>query len=137
MLKVIFSYNNDDVITGYGPVGSYSSTESTAILELTAEDIDSISNYPPMFLRYDPTTNTVAYDELLSEEFKLLQMELKAVEEERKAAELASLMLREPRIATLDEEKVNEELRHENTLLRNRLANLEDLVEELFQKLEQ
>lgn len=116
MLKVIFSYNNDDVITGYGIAGCYHSTEKTGEVEIDEEAFGALSNYPPMFLRYDRIRKTIAYDSILQQIYQLQQTEIK----------------------TAKEEMVEEQaLRAQVETLENKLSNLEDLIESLFQLLEQ
>lgn len=114
VLKLIFSYDNDYAITGYGIAGCYHSTERTGEIEITEEEFEELSNYPPMFLRYDPMIDTISYDSLLQKTYTLHQIEIvkEAVTEEQ--------------VLGAHVEK-----------LENRLSNLEGLIESLMQRLDQ
>lgn len=113
VLKLIYSYDNDYAITGYGIAGCYHSTERTGEIEITEKEFEELSNYPPMFLRYDPMTDTITYDPLLQKTYTLHQIEI--VKEE------------------ITEEQV---LRAHVEKLENRLSNLDGLIESLVQRLE-
>lgn len=112
MLKVIFSYNNDDVITGYGIAGCYHSTEKTGEVEIDEEAFEALSNYPPMFLRYDPIRKTIAYDATLKQTYQFQQTKMKTANEKRE-----------------EEQELSAHIK----TLENRLSNLEDLIKSLFQ----
>ncbi len=114
VLKLIFSYDNDYAITGYGIAGCYHSTERMGEIEITEEEFEELSNYPPMFLRYDPMIDTITYDPLLQKTYHLEQVEMTKEE--------------------MEEEQVH---RDQAKMLENKVSNLESLIESLIQRLEQ
>lgn len=114
-MKVIFSYDENQVITGYGIAGCYQSTEKTGEIEISEEEFEALSNYPPIFLRYDSKTHAIVYDPLLRQTYQSQRSEVMLVNEDN------------------DEElKLKEQVVH----LENKVSRLEDLVQSLVQRLE-
>ncbi|MFR3995078.1 MAG: hypothetical protein ACLTZK_09595 [Turicibacter sp.] len=113
-MKLIFSYDQEYAITGYGLVGCYHSTERMGEIEITEEEFEKLSHYPPMFLRYDPITDTITYDPLLQKTYHLEQVE--SIKEE------------------LEEEQAHKD---QVKLLENKVSNLENLIASLMQRLDQ
>lgn len=113
-MKLIFSYDQDYAITGYGLAECYHSTERMDEIEITEEEFEELSNYPPMFLRYDPITVTIAYDPHLQEIYHLEQLETTKEEIEEGQAQADQVKM-----------------------LENKVSNLENLIATFMQRLEQ
>lgn len=123
-MKVLFSYDDNNIITGYSLNDNFTSSDNIIELEMTEEEFEIIQNYPPIFLKYDEISNKVIYESSFEDDFKLKRMEELAIKEEEKAKEMNGLLNR------------NAEYQNalaENKILKERLATVEELLKMLFQ----
>lgn len=123
-MKVLFSYDDNNIITGYSLNDNFTSSDNIIELEITEEEFEIIQNYPPIFLKYDEISNKVIYESSFEDDFKLKRMEELAIKEEEKAKEMNGLLNR------------NAEYQNalaENKILKERLATVEELLKMLFQ----
>lgn len=123
-MKVLFSYDNKNAITGYSLQENFTSSDNIVELEMTEEEFESIQNYPPIFLKYDNVNNKVIYESSFEDDFKLKKMEELAVKEEEKTNELNEILNRSVEYQNAIAE---------NKLLKERLATVEELLKMLFQ----
>ena len=123
-MKVLFSYDDNNAITGYSVQGNFTSSDNIVELEMTEEEFESIQNYPPIFLKYDNVNNKVIYESSFEDDFKLKKMEELAVKEEEKTNELNEILNRSVEYQNAIAE---------NKLLKERLATVEELLKMLFQ----
>ena len=123
-MKVLFSYDNKNAITGYSLQENFTSSDNFVELEMTEEEFESIQNYPPIFLKYDNVNNKVIYESSFEDDFKLKKMEELAVKEEEKTNELNEILNRSVEYQNAIAE---------NKLLKERLATVEELLKMLFQ----
>lgn len=123
-MKVLFSYDNNNVITGYSLQENFTSSDNIVELEMTEEEFKNIQNYPPIFLKYDNVNNKVIYESSFEDDFKLKKMEELAVKEEEKTNELNEILNRSVEYQNAIAE---------NKLLKERLATVEELLKMLFQ----
>ena len=126
-MKVLFSYDDNNAITGYSLQENFTSSDNIVELEMTEEEFKNIQNYPPIFLKYDNVNNKVIYESSFEDDFKLKKMEELAVKEEEKTNESNEL-----------NEILNRSVEYqnaiaENKLLKERLATVEELLKMLFQ----
>ena len=123
-MKVLFSYDNKNAITGYSLQENFTSSDNIVELEMTEEEFKNIQNYPPIFLKYDSVNNKVIYESSFEDDFKLKKMEELAVKEEEKTNELNEILNRSVEYQNAIAE---------NKLLKERLATVEELLKMLFQ----
>ena len=123
-MKVLFSYDNKNAITGYSLQENFTSSDNIVELEMTEEEFKNIQNYPPIFLKYDNVNNKVIYESSFEDDFKLKKMEELAVKEEEKTNELNEILNRSVEYQNAIAE---------NKLLKERLATVEELLKMLFQ----
>ena len=123
-MKVLFSYDNNNVITGYSLQENFTSSDNIVELEMTEKEFKNIQNYPPIFLKYDNVNNKVIYESSFEDDFKLKKMEELAVKEEEKTNELNEILNRSVEYQNAIAE---------NKLLKERLATVEELLKMLFQ----
>ena len=93
-MKVLFSYDNKNAITGYSLQENFTSSDNIVELEMTEEEFKNIQSYPPIFLKYDNVNNKVIYESSFEDDFKLKKMEELAVKEEEKSNELNEILNR-------------------------------------------
>ena len=123
-MKVLFSYDDNNAITGYSLQENFTSSDNIVELEMTEEEFKNIQNYPPIFLKYDSVNNKVIYESSFEDDFKLKKMEELAVKEEEKTNELNEILNRSVEYQNAIAE---------NKLLKERLATVEELLKMLFQ----
>lgn len=123
-MKVLFSYDNKNAITGYSLQENFTSSDNIVELEMTEEEFKNIQSYPPIFLKYDNVNNKVIYESSFEDDFKLKKMEELAVKEEEKTNELNEILNRSVEYQNAIAE---------NKLLKERLATVEELLKMLFQ----
>ena len=123
-MKVLFSYDNKNAITGYSLQENFTSSDNIVELEITEEEFKNIQSYPPIFLKYDNVNNKVIYESSFEDDFKLKKMEELAVKEEEKTNELNEILNRSVEYQNAIAE---------NKLLKERLATVEELLKMLFQ----
>lgn len=123
-MKVLFSYDDNNAITGYSLQENFTSSDNIVELEMTEEEFKNIQNYPPIFLKYDSVNNKVIYESSFEDDFKLKRMEELAVKEEEKTNELNEILNRSVKY---------QNILAENKLLKEKLATVEELLKMLFQ----
>ena len=123
-MKVLFSYDNKNAITGYSLQENFTSSDNIVELEMTEEEFKNIQSYPPIYLKYDNVNNKVIYESSFEDDFKLKKMEELAVKEEEKTNELNEILNRSVEYQNAIAE---------NKLLKERLATVEELLKMLFQ----
>ena len=123
-MKVLFSYDNKNAITGYSLQENFTSSDNIVELEMTEEEFKNIQSYPPIFLKFDNVNNKVIYESSFEDDFKLKKMEELAVKEEEKTNELNEILNRSVEYQNAIAE---------NKLLKERLATVEELLKMLFQ----
>lgn len=123
-MKVLFSYDDNNAITGYSLQENFTSSDNIVELEMTEEEFKNIQNYPPIFLKYDSVNNKVIYESSFEDDFKLKRMEELAVKEEEKTNELNEILNRSVKY---------QNVLAENKLLKEKLATVEELLKMLFQ----
>ena len=122
-MKVLFSYDNKNAITGYSLQENFTSSDNIVELDMTEEEFKNIQNYPPIFLKYDNVNNKVIYESSFEDDFKLKKMEELAVKEEEKTNELNEILN-----WSVDYQNAIAE----NNFLKERLATVEELLKLLF-----
>ena len=123
-MKVLFSYDDNNAITGYSLQENFTSSDNIVEIEMTEEEFKNIQNYPPIFLKYDSVNNKVIYESSFEDDFKLKRMEELAVKEEEKTNELNEILNRSVKY---------QNVLAENKLLKEKLATVEELLKMLFQ----